>query len=116
MREGKRRVRRHIFLKIGETNILLDNQIKDYQKGQRRARDTQRKGEGGRKENSTDCPPKSCMPSRANTTMNRKSRNSKLMIDFIELRRDTTRLRKDAQYLMKTEACVERGACSINTS
>lgn len=48
--------------------------------------------------------------------MKRKSRNSKLMIDFIELRRDTTRLRKDAQYLMKTEACVQHGACSINTS
>lgn len=56
------------------------------------------------------------MPSRANTTMKRKSRNNKLMIDFIELRRDTTRLRKDAQYLMKTEACDQRGACSINTT
>lgn len=84
---------------------------------QRRARgerDTRRKG---RKKTSTDCPPKSCMPNRANTTMKRKSRNSKLMIDFIELRRDTTRLRKDAQYLMKTEACVQRGAApSINTT
>lgn len=31
--------------------------------------------------------------------MKRKSRNSKLMMDFIELRRDTTRFRRDAQYL-----------------
>lgn len=39
------------------------------------------------------------MPSRAKTTMKRKSRNSKLMMDFMELRRDTTRFRRDAQYL-----------------
>lgn len=41
------------------------------------------------------------MPNRANTTMKRKRRKSKLMMDFIELRRDTTRLRKEAQYLTK---------------
>lgn len=45
MSERKRGVRRHIFLKIGETNVLLGNQIKDYPKGQRRARGTQSKGE-----------------------------------------------------------------------
>lgn len=55
------------------------------------------------KRNSTDCPPKSCMPSRAKTTMKRKSRNSKLMMDFIELRRDTTRFRREAQYLTETD-------------
>lgn len=58
--------------------------------------------EGGQgKGNSTDCPPKSCMPSRAKTTMKRKSRKSKLMMDFIELSRETTRLRKEAQYLTR---------------
>lgn len=81
------------------------------QTGARGERDRRRRGERGRGgESSTDCPPKSCMPSRANTTMKRKSRNSKLMIDFIELRRDTTRLRKDAQYLMKKKKT--RGVCS----
>lgn len=55
------------------------------------------------RKNNTDCPPKSCMPSRAKTTMKRKSRKSKLIMDFMELSRDTTRLRRDAQYLMKGE-------------
>lgn len=54
------------------------------------------------------------MPSRANTTMKRKSRKSKLMIDFIELRRDTTRLRKDAQYLVKKKQKKPRGVCSAH--
>lgn len=49
----------------------------------------------------TYCPPKSCIPSKANTTMNRNSRNRRLMIDFIELSRDTTRLRREFQYLQK---------------
>lgn len=48
---------------------------------------------------STYWPPKSCIPRRANTTMNRKSRNSRLMMDFMELRRETTRFLRDAQYL-----------------
>ena len=43
------------------------------------------------------------MPSRAKTTMKRKSRNSKLMMDFMELSRDTTRFLREAQYLVKTE-------------
>lgn len=43
------------------------------------------------------------MPRRAKTTMKRKRRKSKLIMDFMEFRRDTTRLRKDAQYLKKTE-------------
>lgn len=39
------------------------------------------------------------MPSRANTTMKRKRRNSRLMMDFMELMRDTTRFLREAQYL-----------------
>lgn len=46
-------------------------------------------------------PPNSCMPSKAKTTINRKRRKSKLMIDFMELIRDTTKFRKDDQYLIK---------------
>lgn len=44
-------------------------------------------------------PPNSCIPSRANTTMKRKRRNSRLMMDFMELMRDTTRFLREAQYL-----------------
>lgn len=44
-------------------------------------------------------PPKSCIPKRAKTTMNRKRRNNRLMMDFMELRRETTRFLSDAQYL-----------------
>lgn len=47
-------------------------------------------------------PPKSCMPRSAKTTMKRKSRKSKLMMDFMEFIRDTTRFLRDAQYLNKT--------------
>ena len=47
----------------------------------------------------TYCPPKSCMPSRAKTTMKRKIRKSRLMMDFMELSRDTTRFRRELQYL-----------------
>lgn len=31
--------------------------------------------------------------------MNRKRRNNRLMMDFMELRRETTRFLRDAQYL-----------------
>lgn len=57
---------------------------------------------------STYWPPKSCIPKRAKTTMNRKRRNNRLMIDFMELRRETTRFLRDAQYL-PTEAGWGRG-------
>lgn len=45
-------------------------------------------------------PPNSCIPSRAKTTMNRKSRKRRLMMDFMELIRDTTKFLKEAQYLI----------------
>ena len=54
---------------------------------------------------STYWPPNNCIPKRAKTTMNRKRRNSRLMMDFMELRRETTRFLRDAQYL-PTEAKV----------
>lgn len=44
-------------------------------------------------------PPNSCIPRRAKTTMKRKRRKSKLMIDFMELIKDTTKFRSEAQYL-----------------
>lgn len=45
-------------------------------------------------------PPNNCMPRRAKMRMNRKSRNSRDMIDLIELRRDITRFRRDDQYFV----------------
>lgn len=39
------------------------------------------------------------MPSSAKTTIKRKRRNNRLMIDFMELSRDTTRFLKEFQYL-----------------
>ena len=57
----------------------------------------------------THCPPKSCMPSRANTTMKRKRRKSKLMMDFMEFSRDTTRFLRDAQYLKDRQAGSQTG-------
>ena len=47
----------------------------------------------------THRPPKSCIPSRANTTVKRKRRKRRLMMDFMELMRDTTRFLREAQYL-----------------
>lgn len=39
------------------------------------------------------------MPSSAKTTMNRKSRKRRLMMDFMELSSDTTRFLRELQYL-----------------
>ena len=44
-------------------------------------------------------PPKSCMPSRAKMRMKRNSRSKRDTIDLRELKRDTTRLRREDQYL-----------------
>lgn len=51
----------------------------------------------------THLPPKSCIPSRANTTIKRKRRKSRLMMDFMELMRDTTRFLREAQYLTERD-------------
>lgn len=47
----------------------------------------------------TYSPPKSCMPKSAKMRMNRKRRNSKLTMERILLSRETTKFRRDAQYL-----------------
>lgn len=51
----------------------------------------------------TYLPPNSCIPSRAKTTMKRKRRKSRLIIDFMELISDTTKFLRDAQYLENRE-------------
>ena len=53
--------------------------------------------EGGVPSGKLKVPPNNCIPKRAKMRMNRKSRRSKDMIDFIELSKDTTRLRSDDQ-------------------
>lgn len=47
----------------------------------------------------TYLPPNSCIPNRAKTTMKRKRRKSRLIIDFMELISETTKFLRDAQYL-----------------
>lgn len=54
---------------------------------------------GGVPSGKLNWPPNSCMPSNANMRMKRKSRNSKEMIERIELSSDMTKLRSDDQYL-----------------
>lgn len=51
----------------------------------------------------TYLPPNSCIPSRAKTTMKRKRRKSRLIIDFMELISETTKFLRDAQYLEKRD-------------
>jgi hypothetical protein len=51
-------------------------------------------------------PPNSCIPRRAKTTMKRKRRKSKLIIDFMELIKETTKFRRDAQYLQDPDEVI----------
>ena len=46
-------------------------------------------------------PPNNCIPSSANISMNKKSRNNREIIDLIELNREITKFLKDDQYLKK---------------
>ena len=54
--------------------------------------------EGGVPSGKLKVPPNNCIPRRAKMRMNRKSKRSKDMMDFMELSNDTTRLRNDDQY------------------
>lgn len=44
-------------------------------------------------------PPNTCIPSRANMTMNKKSNSNREAIDCMEFRRDATKFDNDRQYL-----------------
>ena len=57
------------------------------------------KFEGGVPSGKLKAPPKSCIPSRAKMRMKRNKRNSREMIDRIELSKEITRLRREDQYL-----------------
>ena len=54
--------------------------------------------EGGVPSGKLKVPPNNCIPRRAKMRMNRKSKRSNDMMDFMELSNDTTRLRNDDQY------------------
>ena len=57
------------------------------------------KFEGGVPSGKLNVPPNSCIPRSAKIKMKRKSKRSSDIIDFIELRSETTRFRNDDQYL-----------------
>lgn len=57
------------------------------------------KFDGGVPSGKLNVPPKSCIPRRAKIRMKRKSSNSNEIMDFMELSKDTTRLRREDQYL-----------------
>ena len=61
------------------------------------------KFEGGVPSGKLKVPPNNCMPKRAKIRMKRKRRRSKEMMDFMELSRETTRLRNEDQYLEKEQ-------------
>lgn len=48
---------------------------------------------------STYLPPKSCIPSKADITINKNNKNKRLIIDFMAFMSDVTKFRKDDQYL-----------------
>ena len=56
---------------------------------------------GGLPSGKLKVPPKSCIPSSAAMRMKRKRRSSSDMMDFIEETSDTSRLRRDDQYLKR---------------
>lgn len=62
---------------------------------------------GGVPSSKLNCPPNSCMPSRAKMRMNKKRRNNSEMMDLIEFRRDITRFRNDDQYFVTCKEKVD---------
>ena len=59
------------------------------------------KFEGGVPSGKLKVPPNNCMPKRAKIRMKRKRSSSNEMMDFMELSRETTKLRRDDQYLKR---------------
>ena len=56
--------------------------------------------EGGVPSGKLKTPPNNCIPRRAKMRMNRKRRNSKDMMERMELKREITRFLKEDQYLV----------------
>ena len=55
--------------------------------------------EGGVPSGKLKVPPNNCIPRRAKMRMKRNSRSSSEMMDFMELSNETTKLRREDQYL-----------------
>jgi len=53
-------------------------------------------------------PPKTCIPSSAKMTMNKKSNSNRDAIDWMELSKEATRLERDRQYLKTRETSVSK--------
>ena len=70
------------------------------------AMENELKLEGGVPSWKLNVPPNNCIPRRAKMRMKRNSNNSKDTMDFIELSSDTTRFRKEDQYLKINPKCV----------
>lgn len=70
---------------------------------------------GGVSFSKLNCPPKSCMPSSAKIRMNKKRRNSKEMMDRIELSSEMTRFLSEDQYLVTLKMRRSRRARSTDS-
>ena len=74
------------------------------------------KFDGGVPSGKLNVPPKSCIPSRAKMRMKRKRRSRREMMDFIELSKDITKLRREDQYLEKKETKSKCTICHTKNS
>lgn len=68
---------------------------------------------GGVPSSKLNSPPNSCIPNRANISMNKKRRNSSEMMDLIELSREITRFLSDDQYLVTLN--ILKSLSALNT-
>ena len=71
------------------------------------AMENELKFEGGVPSGKLNVPPNSCIPRSAKIKMKRKSKRSSDIIDFIELRSETTRFRNDDQYLQEKKIKIK---------
>jgi hypothetical protein len=74
------------------------------------AMENELKFEGGVPSGKLNVPPNSCIPRSAKIKMKRKSKRSSDIIDFIELRSETTRFRNDDQYTVTLKIRSKRNA------
>ena len=72
--------------------------------------------EGGVPSGKLKVPPNSCIPSRAKIRIKRNSKSSNDIMDFIELSRETTRLRNEDQYLQTKSKMISVHKPLINFS
>lgn len=101
MRGGRARGRRAIYIPASHfrsSSSQMKTLLPFQNRSEVRCLDERTRGRPGV---CTHRPPKSCIPNRAKTTVKRKRRKRRLMMDFMELMRDTTRFLSEAQYLAR---------------